>query len=376
MVKKQKKSVLNRAIDFFFKSDYHTYLVGGYVRDNAMGIEPVDLDIVLEGDAIKAARQLNRNLKGDLQIYQVFGTATITVNNERIDLATARGEQYPNSARLPHVFPATIIHDLNRRDFTINAMAMSVSHHTFGEIFDPFNGLEDIRKGLIKVLHRNSFVDDPSRLLRAFRYKNRFDFKFEEKTRQFINEAVQIKLIDRLTGKRILNEINLIFDENDPGKIVRELSMYKFYPLSTKSIRIIERLSRDGRYYFVANIDYSKLPLSRSEKAIVQHFHKLDVIMKKLSKTQTKSSIFHILNDLEEPVRKAIVILQPKFELKFKIYRRLQKIKPFINGQDLKKIGLNEGPQFKKILSRIFDQQLDGKIKTRKQALDQIRLKA
>src|SRR4030042_2097222 len=99
LVKKQKKSVLNRAIDFFFKSDYHTYLVGGYVRDNAMGIEPVDLDIVLEGDAIKAARQLNRKLKGDLQIYQVFGTATITVNNERIDLATARGEQYPNSAR-------------------------------------------------------------------------------------------------------------------------------------------------------------------------------------------------------------------------------------------------------------------------------------
>ena len=373
IAKKQKRSVLNRTIDFFFNSNYHAYLVGGYVRDNAMGIDPIDIDIVLEGDAIKAAQQLNKIIKGELQVYRDFGTATITVDNERIDLATARGERYPNSAQLPHVYPANIIQDLNRRDFTINAMAMSISQHNFGEIFDPFNGLNDIRKGLIQVLHRNSFIDDPTRLLRAFRYKNRFGYKFEEKTRHLINEGVRLKLIDRLTGYRIFNEINLIFDEDEPAKIIRDLTAHKFYPLTAKTIRIIDRLNKNGRYYFIAKIDHSTFPLSQKERSIVHHFRNLEMIIKKLNKTKKNSSIFHILDALEEPVHRALLMLQPSFVHKFRTFEKLRKMKPFINGKDLHRSGYKQGPRFKKILNKIFDQQLDGKLKSRRDALKAIK---
>ncbi len=345
------------------------------MRDRAMGIEPVDLDIVLESDAIGAARRLNRAIKGKLQVYPDFGTATIGVGNERIDLATARREKYPAPAQLPRVSPAKITHDLNRRDFTINAIAMSISQHNFGEIFDPFSGLEDIRKGLIRVLHANSFIDDPTRLIRAFRYKNRFGFKFEEKTRQLIDQAVKAELIGRLTGRRILNEIILIFDEPDPAKITGELSAYGIYPLSAKSVRIIDRLKQNARYYFLANIDHSRLPLTRDEKTIVQHFSSIDEISKKLVKARMPSSIFHIFNRIGEPVAKAIVALQTKLDGKFDIYRRLKGIKPFVDGNDLKKAGFKPGPGLKRTLARLFDQQLDGKIKNRKQALSRMRLR-
>lgn len=373
--KKQKRSVLNRTIDFFFNSNYHAYLVGGYVRDNAIGIEPVDIDIVLEGDAIVAARKLNTVIKGDLWSYRDFGTATIIAENERIDLASARTERYPNSAKLPAVYPSTIIHDLNRRDFTINAIAMSIARHNFGEIFDPFNGLDDIRKGLIRVLHRNSFIDDPTRLLRAFRYKNRFNFRFEEKTRQLIGEGARLKLINRLSGQRILNEMNLIFDEDDPGRTIRELSSHKLFPLSAKNIRMVERLDRDGRYYFIAHIDHSKLPLSSQEKVIVNHLQNLESIIKKLAKTRRPSSVFRALDGLDESVHRVLSILQPGLSDKVKNYQRLKKIKPFINGKDLMRAGHRRGPSFTIILRRLFDQQLDGKIASRKQALARIKAK-
>ena len=148
--KRKKKSVLRKVIDFFAKSEYHAYLVGGYVRDSTLGRESVDIDVVVEGDGVKVARKLNLKLKGKLKKHDEFGTASIVINNHRVDIASARTEKYPSPAHLPHVYFATIVEDLNRRDFTINAIAMSISRENFGEIFDPFDGMSDIKKKLVR----------------------------------------------------------------------------------------------------------------------------------------------------------------------------------------------------------------------------------
>jgi tRNA nucleotidyltransferase (CCA-adding enzyme) len=189
------------------------YLVGGAVRDLLLGLEGVDLDVAIEGDPEALAK-----LPGfELERGGLFLTGRLEHGDSRIDVARARAESYPRPGALPEVAPATIAEDLARRDFTINAMAFPLAGD--GELLDPHGGIEDLRAGRLRVLHPGSFVDDPTRALRAARYAARFGFDLESETEGLLR-GVDLSTI---SDDRVENELKRAAEERDPAAVLRLL---------------------------------------------------------------------------------------------------------------------------------------------------------
>jgi len=167
------------------------YLVGGPVRDLLLRRRQLDIDIVIEGDGLQFARALARSLQASCTIHRPFLTATVKLPDGRtIDIATARTEIYQQPGALPVVKPATIAEDLHRRDFTINAMAISLSPDRFGDLYDPFGGRRDLAARLLRILYDRSFLDDPTRILRGIGFQVRFELCFESATLHCLQQAV------------------------------------------------------------------------------------------------------------------------------------------------------------------------------------------
>lgn len=192
------------------------YLVGGPVRDLLLGRPGQDLDFAVEGDAPALARRLAAELGGRAVIHPRFGTATVTADSMRVDLVTARREVYPQPGSLPQVFPGTIYDDLARRDFSVNAMALPLSGAE-RQLLSPAGGFADMNRGLIRILHPASFVDDPTRLLRAARYEQRLGFRLERDTESRLRAAVAQGCLNPVSGDRLRHELARIFSETRPG---------------------------------------------------------------------------------------------------------------------------------------------------------------
>jgi len=234
------------------------YLVGGVIRDALLDLTSADLDIVVEGkkNALSVASHISRKIKITYTAHQSFGTYVFKVSAKNcfcgFDIATARKENYPHPAALPVVnFDATIKDDLFRRDFTINAMAVplavigkvsnQISYNDSGYFFYPesvidlVGGMKDLSNGLIRVIHNNSFIDDPTRIIRAARFAARFGFKIEKNTLFLAkDEKVKMDAIPRLSNARIGNELILLSKEKYPLKtlhLLDELGVVKsFFP--------------------------------------------------------------------------------------------------------------------------------------------------
>ncbi len=192
------------------------YLVGGPVRDLLLGEPGQDLDFAVEGDAPALARQLARELDGRAVIHSRFGTATFTAANMRVDLVTARREVYPKPGSLPQVFPGTIYDDLARRDFSVNAMALPLSGAD-QQLLAPAGGVDDLNREVIRILHPASFVDDPTRLLRAARYEQRLGFRLERDTESRLRIAIAQGCLNPVSGDRLRHELARMFAETQPG---------------------------------------------------------------------------------------------------------------------------------------------------------------
>jgi tRNA nucleotidyltransferase (CCA-adding enzyme) len=189
------------------------YLVGGAVRDLLLGSNGVDLDVAIEGDAEALA-----DLPGfELEREGLFLTGSLVQADLRVDVARARAESYPRPGALPEVRPATIGEDLARRDFTINAMAFPLTGD--GEVLDPHGGVEDLRAGLLRILHPASFADDPTRALRAARYAARFGVELEPGTERLLRDADLATVSD----DRVQNELKRTAEEDDPAAVLRLL---------------------------------------------------------------------------------------------------------------------------------------------------------
>src|SRR5215218_2552500 len=196
------------------------FLVGGAVRDLLLGATAVDLDVAVEGDAEAAAVRLAERLGGEVRAHGRFGTATVRAPGLVVDLAGTRRESYAAPGALPDVTPATLDEDLGRRDFTINAIAMSLAPDELGAVHDPHGGREDLAAGLVRVLHDASFLDDPTRLLRAVRYATRFGFALERETDRLAREAVASRALDTVSGPRIRDElIDLLAEQGAPDSV-------------------------------------------------------------------------------------------------------------------------------------------------------------
>ena len=194
------------------------YLVGGAVRDVLLGEQSLDLDVMVEGDAIDLARRLARQLGARCHPHEKFQTAVVKGVDPRggelqMDIATARTEFYGSPGALPEVERSTLRHDLGRRDFTINAMATSLKAEDLGATYDFFGGYRDLRRGTVRVLHNLSFVEDPTRLLRAVRYEARLGFRMDAHTLTLAKGCIEMRLVGDLPSARLRDELLTILDE-------------------------------------------------------------------------------------------------------------------------------------------------------------------
>ena len=193
------------------------YAVGGCVRDWVLKIPAVtDLDLAVEGDGIAFAKHVAGALGGSMVAHQQFGTATLQLRRLRIDVATCRKETYAEPAAYPKVTAGRLRDDLFRRDFTVNAMAMAIASETFGRLVDPFKGMADLKAKRLRILHARSFMDDPSRILRAVRFAQRYQLTVEPRTRRALREAVAAGMLERLNRGRWRKEFERMTQEPRP----------------------------------------------------------------------------------------------------------------------------------------------------------------
>ena len=204
------------------------FAVGGFVRDLFLKHHNLDIDLTIEGDVEVFADTLAGKIGGTVRHHRKFKTATIRykdVDGEdtHIDVATARMEYYEQPAALPSVELASLKMDLYRRDFTINAMAVQLNKDNWGQLVDPFGGQQDIRNKRIAVLHSLSLVEDPTRILRAVRFEQRYGFRINNQTERLIKNSLSLNLMDKLSGTRLFNEIRHVFEEKNALKCIERL---------------------------------------------------------------------------------------------------------------------------------------------------------
>ncbi|HSV43712.1 MAG TPA: hypothetical protein VLJ10_04075 [Candidatus Bathyarchaeia archaeon] len=183
------------------------FLVGGIVRDLFLRRDNKDIDVVVETDAIDFARRFAVSRSLNVVAHPQFRTATLCgASGLHVDFVTARKERYPRPGALPMVTPAGLSQDLFRRDFTINALAASINALTFGQVMDEYHGLTDIKRGVIRVFHERSFIDDPTRILRAVRFEQRLGFRFSPSTRRWLGEAIKARAEQTVSEPRYFKE--------------------------------------------------------------------------------------------------------------------------------------------------------------------------
>lgn len=381
---------------------YAVYAVGGFVRDLLFGIENLDIDLTVEGDGIAYATYFGRKLSGKVVEHQRFGTATVFLKSgHRVDVTTAREEWYRHPAALPDVKSSAIRADLLRRDFTINALAVRLNPRHFGELVDLFNGENDLRRGTIRVLHNLSFEDDPTRLFRAVKFRHRFGFRIEPMTRILMKKAVERKICDRLSGRRLRNEIYLLLNEKDRPGAVKQMArlgvlqcVHNRLRFDSEKLGLLRRIDRatavvqsdldrkieEWLVYFLCLVyglkkteleQVSKrLMLSRKEHQAVVALAKAGRICNKLVafKKHTPSIIYRTLRDVPAEVLIMVIAIANTREVKKLVESYIsewRKIRIALTGKDLLRLGFKPGPHFRKILEKVLYARIDGCLRTR-----------
>jgi tRNA nucleotidyltransferase (CCA-adding enzyme) len=222
---------------------FRAYAVGGFVRDLMLHSANFDIDVVLEGNAIEFARAFSEQHKIKSKLHKKFNTAMLVLpDGHTVDVASARFEYYQHPAALPIVEFSSLKLDLYRRDFTINTLALDLNPEEFGQLIDFFSGQRDIKEKIIRVLHNLSFIEDPTRVLRAIRFEQRFGFKIGKQTASLIRNAVRMGLIQKLGGRRLLHEIKLILEEEDPVPALRRMAEFGVMPVLSEQIKFDKKM--------------------------------------------------------------------------------------------------------------------------------------
>ncbi len=211
--------LLRRAGETASRMGYHSYLVGGMVRDVLLRNPTLDLDLLVEGDGIAFGRRLAKSLKARIRTHRKFGTAKLILpSGQAVDVATARTEWYESPGALPTVESGSLKLDLYRRDFSINALALRLDPGRFGEVVDFFGGQRDLREKTIRVLHNLSFVEDPTRIIRAVRFEQRFGFRIGRHTGELLKSAAGRGYLGKAQGTRLFGELAALLREAHPER--------------------------------------------------------------------------------------------------------------------------------------------------------------
>ncbi len=384
----------------------NVYVVGGFVRDLLMGNPSFDTDLVVERDGLRFAEYAASKLNATLVKYDKFMTASLFFNGRRVDVATARIEYYEAPTELPQVEISTIRKDLYRRDFTINAMAIKLNSKDFGLLLDFFGAQEDLREGRIRCLHTLSFIEDPTRILRAVRFEVRFNFKIEEETARLMIEAVRQGYLEKVSGQRIRQEFEKIVQEVKAVEAMSRLSEFealkRIFPGTFYTATMEEKLRSLYDFLPWAENHFQKIDRFYAVMFVFLEYHS-DQSLKELKDRYGLSSKF--LQELKL-LKKMIIPLAQMIKLRMsfsEIYKMTQGISPEgycyissyldfedqaylkqflqkvattklrINGKDLvESFGLAPNRRLGEILEAVYCAKLDGEI-TDEQELDFVR---
>jgi len=372
------------------KQGQRVYLVGGVVRDLLLGYPNFDLDLVVEGDAVKLAQQVAETSQAKLLAHHRFGTAKLGYENFTLDLATARKETYAKPGALPAVTPGTLKDDLVRRDFSINAMAISLAANDYGELVDPYQGKNDLERCLIRILHPESFSDDATRILRAVRYEQRLCFVLETETAQLLKR--DIPMLDTISGDRIRHELELIFKEKQPEFVINRLGelgvLQGISPFLKGDGWIVEKFDKARRLKKLTQLPslyFCLLIYSLSETGIEQFLARLNIpaklsrAMRNTLRLKTRlalldtsplkpSEIYYLLREYEPVAIQANAIAsEPSMAHRYLqlFLTKLRCVRTSLDGEDLKRLGISAGPEMGKVLQVLHKAKLDGEVRTR-----------
>jgi tRNA nucleotidyltransferase (CCA-adding enzyme) len=374
------------------------YLVGGTVRDILLGEPNFDVDIAVEGDAIGLARSVADAIGGRVRAHSKFGTAVVVYGEEqRIDVVTARTEFYDAPAALPSVEHATIREDLFRRDFTINAMAVSLKGEDFGRLVDPFHGRRDLEAKRIRVLHNLSFIDDPTRIFRAIRYESRYGFQMDEHTQRLARGTIEMGLVGDLSSARLRDELTALLEEGDAGASILRLAeleagraIHPHLAADEEAVELLERLrglnERYGTGIPAWRLAVEALARRLPPDEIYDWLQRLKVQRRDAERiawavTVGPRLVERLRGDTPEPAE--IVALAepyapdaPLFALALAdpqplhdYFERLRDVRLEVSGADLAKLGVGESPQVGEILGELRRRKLNGQLDGRESEL-------
>ena len=364
------------------------YLVGGAVRDLLLGRHNLDFDLVVEGDAAKLAHQLARAAGEQLIIHRRFGTAKFQRGDTAIDVVTARSEAYDRPGALPSVRPGTIRDDLIRRDFSINAMAAELSPGSFGQLLDPHRGMSDIERGLVRVLHDKSFIDDATRMLRALRYEQRLGFKLEAGTQRLLSR--DLSMLDTISGDRLKHELELILIEELPERILKRAGtlgvLKQIHPALGGDAWLTERFTQARKREIQDTTIYLLLLIYRFDAEDVERLiarlnytGRLARAMRQMEKLKSElpafsdaalspSAVYRALERYHPETIAACALASRDQVASTNLERYLTEfrhVKTSLGGDDLKALGVEPGPKLGKMLRRLRDARLDGEARSR-----------
>jgi tRNA nucleotidyltransferase (CCA-adding enzyme) len=221
------------------------YAVGGFVRDLLLGVENLDMDVTVEGDGIFFAERFAVAHGCRVRSHHAFGTAVLIFpDGGKVDVASTRLEYYESPGVLPTVERASLRHDLYRRDFTINTLALCINEERFGLLTDFFGGRQDIQKRTVRVLHNLSFVEDPTRVFRAIRFEQRLGFPIASHTENLIRSAVRMNILEKVGGRRLFNELVLILKEKEPTGAIERMAALGLLPSIHPDLRLVQETAR------------------------------------------------------------------------------------------------------------------------------------
>jgi len=392
------------------------YLVGGVVRDLLLGQETMDLDLVVEGDGVLFARRAASLLGAGLRVHRAFGTAAVKLEDgTKIDVATARTEHYPGPGALPEVERALLRRDLYRRDFTINALAVGLTGDRCGQLVDYFSGRKDLHQGIVRVIHSLSFIEDPTRAIRASRFCGRLDFRIGAVTGKMIGIAMRNKVFEQVSGGRLLGElVHLCAEEQVSrcfermaefgliravihptvswgkplrhlvGRVENSLSWHRllFQPESPKRWQVFMmalcyRVNREAREAICRRFGLS----GRERKMLLDYKMVCRDLEARLLGGETPgarrpSRVYAILEGAPLEAILFTLALTRSDRVRKAISRHLTRergVAPAISGLDLKHLGIPPGPVFGEILRAVTLEKLDGKLRGREDELEYVR---
>ena len=384
------------------------YAVGGFVRDLILGVSNLDIDVTVEGDGILFAERFSRSNDCRVRSHSAFGTAVIVFpDGSKVDVASTRLEYYESPGVLPTVERASLRHDLYRRDFTINTLAVCLNSPEFGCLTDYFGGRQDLQERVVRVLHNLSFVEDPTRMFRAVRFEQRLAFRIAPHTESLIRSAVRMQILDKLGGTRLFNELVQIMLEKEPLAAIERISALGLLPFIHPALRLVPasvQVLQETRQvmawfrllflpdacetwqvWFLALCDGLRQNefrdachrLAVPERMAARLFDQRHQALRTLAAIKLRvkhapdvgnSEIYQWLNGLSLEVLLYLASRANSEQTRrfVSLYlTRLRDVVPLLRGNDLRALGLKPGPLFGRIRKRLLQARLDGEVVSR-----------